>query len=152
MKISYFILFFLYTVEIFGQNSLPSNPKDVVTYALNALTNGNMEALLSVTENAELRKTKELLDSIQGNGKKRNEMLNQYKSLKSWEIIEVSEHNINNRDIVIVHTKWLIVHNLESNPRDFTTPSQQKEMTLYVDYMLEQFDNQWKIISRRSLN
>ena len=144
----YLILFLLLlsTNTLFSQKSTDT-PQDVVKFALTALTNGDIEKLITVTENFELRKAKELLASIDKDTTKKQELINQYKTLKSWEIKESKEHTINSRTLAIVSTKWIVIPDLDTTP-EITDTNQ----TIYVNYMLEQFDGKWKIISRKSIN
>ena len=143
-------LLFLFTNITFSQKTT-GTPEDVVKIALTALTNGDIDTLITVTENSELRKAKELLESIGNNAAKKKELLNQYKSLKSWEITESTEHTLNNRTVTIVSTKWVISPSLESSPKTMIQ-KESADQTVYVNYMLEKFDGKWKIISRKSLN
>ncbi len=142
------ILFFSIST-IYGQTS--RTPEEVVKYALNALTNGDIEKLITVTEHAELRQAKELLATVGGDEWKKNELLKQYRSLKSWSVVESAEHDINGRKIAVVSTEWIILASLENNPKNIAQ-GESSQRTVFVDYMLEKFDNQWKIISRKSLN
>ena len=143
-------LLFLSANITFSQKTT-ATPEDVVKIALTALTNGDIDTLITVTENSELRKAKELLASIGNNTAKKKELLNQYKTLKSWEIKESTEHTLNNRNVAIVSTKWVIVPSLESAPKNMVQ-NESPDQTVYVNYMLEKFDGKWKIISRKSLN
>lgn len=148
-----FILTIFGSISIIFAQDIPNTPKEIVQYALTALTNGDFEKLLPITENAELRKTKELLDSIKDNAKKREEMCLQYKALNSWTIEGVTNHKISNRNISIVSTKWIVNIPLEKNPNLAKLPKNiGQNRTVYMDYMLEKFNKQWKIISRKSLN
>ncbi len=140
------LLLFLSTNISFSQEAT-GTPEDVVKIALTALTNGDIDTLITVTENSELRKAKELLASVGTSATKKKELLNQYKTLKSWEIKESTEHKINNRTVTIVSTKWVILPSLESSPK-----AESQNQTVYVNYMLEKFNGTWKIISRKSLN
>ena len=151
MKFNLILLLLLLSTTITFSQKTTETPEDVVKIALTALTNGDIDTLIKVTENAELRKAKELLASVGTDATKKKELLNQYKSLKSWEIKESTEHTMNNRNIAIVSTKWVISPSLESDPK---TMLQKKapDHTIYVNYMLEKFDGKWKIISRKSLN
>jgi len=152
MKKRFLLLILGISSLIFSQD-IPTNPKDIVNYALNALTNGEIEKLLSITGNAELRKTKELLTLIQDDDEKRKEILGQYKNLKSWTIENIKEHKINNRDITIVNTKWIISIPLEQNRHLAKLPKNiGKNQIVYMDYMLEKLNNKWKIISKKSFN
>ncbi len=143
-------LLLLSTTMTFSQKATET-PEDVVKIALTALTNGDIDTLIKVTENAELRKAKELLASIGTSPAKKKALLNQYKSLKSWEITESTEHNLNNRNIAIVSTKWVISPSLEDSPKNIIK-QELADQTVYVNYMLEKFDGKWKVISRKSLN
>ena len=143
-------LLFLFTNITFSQKTT-GTPEDVVKIALTALTNGDIDTLITVTENSELRKAKELLASVGYNTSKKKDLLNQYKSLKSWEITESTEHTLNNRTVTIVSTKWVISPSLESSPKTMIQ-KESVDQTVYVNYMLEKFDGKWKIISRKSLN
>ena len=143
-------LLFLFTNITFSQKTT-GTPEDVVKIALTALTNGDIDTLITVTENSELRKAKELLASVGNNTSKKKDLLNQYKSLKSWEITESTEHTLNNRTVTIVSTKWVISPSLESSPKTMIQ-KESADQTVYVNYMLEKFDGKWKIISRKSLN
>ncbi len=144
----YSILSLFVFSSLFAQ-SLPTTPKEVVIYALSALTNGEIEKLLEVTGRKELRQTEELLSSIEGNAQKRRALLNQYKSLKSWSIESIDEQVIQGRTLAVIATKWVVIPFIEDAPKnDFAAP---KTQTLYVNYMLEKLENQWKIIDRRSL-
>ncbi len=125
------------------------SPSTVVNKALTALTNGDIKRLTELTENAELRQAKELLASMNSTRRK-DEIMNQYKSLKSWDIVDETEHFVNGRNIAIVSTVWVVIDGLEMNPKSFSDA--QTETTMYINYMLERFDGEWKIISRRSLN
>ncbi|MGL5955593.1 MAG: hypothetical protein ACRC0X_03165 [Brevinema sp.] len=124
-------------------------PSEVVQYALTALTNGDIKKLIAITENAELRQVKELLQAIEGSPKKKDELLQQYRSLKSWTIEESTIHEIDGRTIAVVSTKWIVRNTLERDPKNLATV---QDHMIYVDYMLEKYQDQWKIISRRSLN
>ncbi|MGL4677326.1 MAG: hypothetical protein ACRCWI_06630 [Brevinema sp.] len=125
------------------------SPSDVVQSALTALTNGDIKRLLTITANAELRQVEELLKSIESSPKKKDELLQQYRSLKSWSIEESTEHKIDGRTIAIVSTKWIVQNSLETDSKKLVTVH---DRAIYVDYMLEKHQNQWKIISRKSLN
>ncbi len=151
MKFNLIVFLLLLSTTMTFSQKTTETPEDVVKIALTALTNGDIDTLIKVTENAELRKAKELLASIGTSPAKKTELLNQYKSLKSWEIKESTEHTLNNRNIALVSTKWIISPSLESDPK---TMLQKKvpDQTVYVNYMLEKFDGKWKIISRKSLN
>ncbi len=145
MRILFVLLFTIGTS--FAQDRTPA---EVVKYALTALTNGDVEKLITVTENAELRQAKELLATIGGSEWRKNEVLKQYKNLKSWAVLETTNHDINGRKIAIVSTEWVVFIPIEDNPN--IKKQEPIDRKVYVDYMLEQFDGQWKIISRRSLN
>ncbi len=145
MRILFVLLFTISTS--FAQDR---SPAEVVKYALTALTNGDVEKLITVTENAELRQAKELLAMIGGSERRKNEVLKQYKNLKSWVVLETTNHDINGRKIAVVSTEWIVFIPIEDNPN--IKKQEPIDRKVYVDYMLEQFDGQWKIISRRSLN
>lgn len=123
-------------------------PQDIVNTALIALTNGDIEKLLTLTEKTELKQTKELLVLME-NKQKRTELINQYKTLQSWSIENTEEQTINGKQFAVVSTIWVTTPTLEANS-DKNLPTKLKSKTIYVDYMLEKINNEWKIISRRS--
>ena len=151
MKFNLILFLLLLSTNITFSQKTTATPKDVVKIALTALTNGDIDTLIKVTENAELRKAKELLASVGDSPTKKKELLNQYKTLKSWEIKESNEHVINNRTIAVVSTKWIISPSLESSPGTMVK-QESLDQIIYVNYMLEKFKGEWKIISRKSLN
>lgn len=146
MRIFIFI-FLMTTTAVYSQ----SEPKEVVQFALQSLTNGDVEKLLDVTENSELRQVKELIAMMGGSIRKKDSILQQYRNLKSWKIENVAEHSVNGRKIAVVNTKWKVTIPLEQDPKNFSSKNLQ-EKNLKVDYMLEQFNGKWKIISRKAQN
>lgn len=140
---------FIVPIFIFGQN-IPQTPKEIVSYAITQLTNGNIEALLAITENAELRKTKELVDSINNKTLTKDSIKNNYQDIKAWSIDAVEEHKVGERTVTIVSTTWTIKRSTILQPNEVARTNNNADIILQVDYMLEKFNNQWKIISRRT--
>lgn len=145
----YLALLLLYPLGLSAQTR---GPKETVTFALTALTNGEIEKLIDVTGNAELRNTQALLDTIKANPRKRDILLSEYKLLKSWSIENEKYLTNKGREISIVSTRWVTLTPMENLPKYIVLSDKNfnKENIIYVDYMLEKKDNQWKIISRRS--
>ncbi|MGL4561780.1 MAG: hypothetical protein ACRCV0_05795 [Brevinema sp.] len=137
---------------IFG-NTIPTEPKEIVTYAINSLMKGQAEELLLITEKSELRKTKELIDNINNKTYSKDSLLEQYSEIESWNIEKSQEHKINGRVITIVSTVWKIKppKKMEPNQISNTESIGNNIQTVYVDYMLEKFNGQWKIISRKTV-
>lgn len=144
MKILMFMVCILSTTLAYSQDS----PKSVVQFALQSLTNGDIEKLLEVTENSELRQVKELIAMMDSSARKKDSILQQYQNLKSWSIDSEEKHDINGRKIAIVSTEWKVNIPLEASAGKVEQKANQQK--IFVDYMLEKFDGQWKIISRKS--
>ncbi|MGL4394547.1 MAG: hypothetical protein ACRCS8_04915 [Brevinema sp.] len=146
------ILIFLAMPAMMFSN-VPNDPKAVVNYAIKALMSGKVEQLIPITENAELRKTKEIVDSIKDKTFSRDNLLEQYRLVESWKIETVEEHQINGRNLTIVNTVWKMKVKASKKPlpNEVVVPNSQQDkiQTIYVSYMLEKFDNQWKIISQK---
>ncbi|MGL4367698.1 MAG: hypothetical protein ACRCTQ_05420 [Brevinemataceae bacterium] len=153
IKIRSFILVFLmYNVPVFG-SSIPNEPVEVVKYAFTALTNGEIDKLIDVTANSELRQVNELLTSIKANPSKKDSLLKQYQNLKSWQIDNSQAHKVNGRNIYVVSTTWVVNVPIEKKSevmKGMKDPN-KSDHTVFMDYMLEQLDGRWKIISRRSI-
>lgn len=145
VKFLIYTLFLSITTMTYSQDA----PKDVVQFALQSLTNGDIQKLVSVTENSELRQVNELIVMMESSSRKKEEILNQYKNLKSWSIDDSAEHEINNRKIAVVNTTWTVMVSLEEDPKQITKHKLQEKI-MKVDYMLEKFDGKWKIISRKA--
>lgn len=145
----YLSLLLLYPLGLSAQTR---GPKETVIFALTALTNGEIEKLIDVTGNAELRNTQALLETIKANPRKRDAILSEYKLLKSWSIENEKYLTNNGREISVVSTRWVTLTPMENLPKYIVLSDKNfnKENIIYVDYMLEKKDNQWKIISRRS--
>ncbi|MGL4388565.1 MAG: hypothetical protein ACRCTJ_04150 [Brevinema sp.] len=139
---------------IFG--NVPNEPKSIVTHAINSLMSGKIEQLLSITENSELRKTKELIDSINNKKHSKESLIAEYQLVESWNIEKSQEHEIKGRKVTIVSTIWKVKANVSQkslpNQIEAKELKEIKSQTIRVDYMLEKFNNQWKIISQKTIS
>lgn len=130
-----------------------TTPKEIVDFALKNMTNGNFKALLDVTENAEKRKTQELIAQLEANPRRRDEVMGEYKLLQSYTIEEVTYLTNSGRELAIVATRWVIKVPLERAPKNLVASDKnaKSEKVVYMDYMLEYKNKLWKIISQRAL-
>ena len=128
-------------------------PREVVIFALTSLTNGNVKALLDVTDGSEKRKTEEIVKQMDQSKDYKKNLDAEYKLLQSYSIEEVTYVTNNGRELAVVATRWVIKVPLERAPRNLVASDKKAKTsnTVFMDYMLEKKNNTWKIISRRSL-
>ncbi|MGL5721652.1 MAG: hypothetical protein ACRCY4_04555 [Brevinema sp.] len=129
------------------------NPREVVVFALRNLTNGNIKALLDVTDGSEKKKTEEIVKQMEQNSNYKKNLDAEYKLLQSYSIEDINYVTNNGRELAIVATRWVIKVPLERAPRNLVAGDKKAKTanTVFMDYMLEKKNNTWKIISRRSL-
>ncbi|MGL5254845.1 MAG: hypothetical protein ACRC9L_07635 [Brevinema sp.] len=131
----------------------PKSPREVVVFALTSLTNGNIKALLDVTDGSEKKKTEEIIKQMDQNQKYKKNLDAEYKLLQSYSIEDVNYTTNNGRELAVVATRWVIKVPVERAPRNLVAGDKNARTanTVFMDYMLEKKNNSWKIISRRSL-
>ena len=148
----FIIIIFLALIAPLGAQET-KGPREVVVFALTSLTNGNIKALLDVTDGSEKRKTEEIVKQMDADSNYKKNLDAEYKLLQSYSIEEVTYVTNSGRELAVVATRWVIKVPLERAPRNLVASDKKAKTsnTVFMDYMLEKKNNTWKIISRRTL-
>jgi hypothetical protein len=133
----------------------PLSPKSVVQAAKEMLIRSDFDSMLKVTEQTEKRKTQQTIDAIKENRRVLRQLQEEAEKLHSFEILEEEVFSSSKGELAVVYTRWQIVRDKASTApgvKLIEEPGREisKYSTVYVDYLLKQFDGEWKIISQRS--
>ncbi len=145
-----------------------SDPKSVVTAASRMLLNSDYSEMLVLTEMGEKRRTQETVNSVLSNGSLKSVLQKESDKILGFELLglEYVTNDATNK-MAVVFTRWLVKMEtfIPKNPRNFVpldpskdptretasrTPARKDGATVYVDYLLKQYDGKWKIVSKRT--
>lgn len=167
--LSIMVLFLTLTSGLFGaENKYEydySDPKSIVTAASKMIFQSDYREMLKITEMSEKKRAQEIVDSLLSNEVTQADLKGEAEKILGFEIVGVEYvTNGNENKLAVVFTKWLMKsdsilpksHDNGRNPmpKDPTRdPEKQKvrtTTTVFVDYLLKQYNGKWKIVSKRS--
>ena len=140
-----------------------NEPVSIVQAACKMIMNSDYTDMILITEQTEKKRTMDALTDIQGNPELMKKLKKEAEKLISFQILDSEVFtNENTNFIAVVYTKWKskLVQTVPSNPSGFVRPSEandpdaarrrRTDTDIYVDYLLKKFNDQWKIVSRRT--
>jgi len=149
-----FVFFLIITGNVYSSSKYSydfTDPISIVNAASKMLMSGDYAEMSNITEGSEKKKTDDTIMALKDNYKLQDRLKVESEQIHSFEVTGMELYT--NAQRIIIHTKWLIkVPARKSSP--FQTSEDNKKgklySTVYVDYLLKQFDTKWKIISKQT--
>ncbi len=129
-----------------------SDPVSVVEAAKDLLFKVDYKAMLEITEGSARKKTENTLASIKEDISLLRTLKSESDKIQKFEVIakEVYESH----GMAVVYTKWQIKMTLEQTSGVKIIEDKEHTVkpysTVYVDYLLQNFDGKWKIVSQKN--
>ncbi len=142
------------TTNVYQYNA--SDAASVVKAIHQMMLATDFEAMLAITAGSEKQKTQDLIDSLHETPALINDLKKAVKNIVNFEISRTDYFTNQNTIYAIVSTRWTLKvdASADAGARLILPPaggSQPLDFSIIqVDYLLQLFDNKWKIISMRS--
>lgn len=130
-----------------------SDPESVVLAAKDMLMDMDFEAMLEVTESSQLAKTEDTLSSIEEDSSYKSELKGDVDLIIDIDIVRSDIFTNDSTQYAIVNTRWYVEKDPDEGKFGEVVEESSDANTFdikYVDYLLQIFDEDWKIISQRN--
>lgn len=137
-----------------------SDPVSVVRAAGKMLMNSDYEEMINITEMNEKKRTIDTVAQMTTNQGTRELVKKESEKINSFELLRIESFTNNTTNqLAVVYTRWMIkiTANSPRNAANFVrmqddpgTKRIKSESDVYVDYLLKNFNGEWKIISRKT--
>lgn len=137
-----------------------ADPVSVVRAAGKMLMNSDYEEMINITEMNEKKRTIDTVAQMSTNQSTRELVKKESEKINSFELLRIESFTNNTANqLAVVYTRWMIkiTANSPRNAANFVRiqddPASKKiktESDVYVDYLLKNFNGEWKIISRKT--
>lgn len=149
---------------ISATNKYPYNSDDPVSVVLAAsqmILNADYAEMLSITSNGEYKKTMDTVEQMRTDSKVRERVIQESKKLLKFELIRMETMTNEGVPLAVVSTRWVVKvsGNKPRNPNGYVGVAEsadpaarrrKAESEVFVEYLLKNFNGEWKIISKRT--